>query len=91
MNDRLAAGVLAFLGVLGTADAQVSVEMPGPWPGSTSRPGGIGRLVSISQVGLPAPAAVWLGYLIPELVVAFVIAIAQLSFNRDASRTHVPA
>ncbi len=28
---------------------------------------GIGRLVSISQVGLPTPAAVWLGYLIPEL------------------------
>src|SRR5215210_5378453 len=29
---------------------------------------GIGRLVSISQVGLPAPASVWLGYLIPELL-----------------------
>jgi len=29
---------------------------------------GIGRLVSISQVGLPEPAAVWLGYLIPELL-----------------------
>ena len=29
MNDRLAAGVLAFLGVLGTADAQVSVERMG--------------------------------------------------------------
>ena len=27
---------------------------------------GIGRLVSISQVGLPAPAAVWLGYLVPS-------------------------
>ena len=53
--------------------------------------GGIGRLVSISQVGLPAPAAVWLGYLIPELVVPFVIVIAQLSFNREAARTHAPA
>ena len=35
--------------------------------------GGIGRLVSISKVGLPKPPAVWLGYLIPELVLPFVI------------------
>lgn len=35
---------------------------------------GVGRLVSISQVGLPEPAAVWLGYLIPELVLPVVIA-----------------
>ena len=34
---------------------------------------GIGRLVSISQVGLPEPAAVWLGYLLPELLLPFVI------------------
>jgi hypothetical protein len=38
---------------------------------------GIGRLVSISTVGLPAPAAVWLGYLIPELVLPFIIAWAH--------------
>jgi hypothetical protein len=38
---------------------------------------GIGRLVSISQVGLPEPASVWLGYLIPELVLPFVIAGAH--------------
>jgi len=38
---------------------------------------GIGRLVSISKVGLPKPTAVWLGYLIPELVLPFVIAGAQ--------------
>src|SRR5438105_11482486 len=29
---------------------------------------GIGRLVSISKVGLPKPNGVWLGYLIPELL-----------------------
>jgi len=46
---------------------------------------GIGRLVSISQVGLPEPAAVWLGYLIPELVLPFVIAIAQLIAHRRAA------
>jgi len=38
---------------------------------------GIGRLVSISQVGVPEPAAVWLGYLIPELLLPFVIAVAH--------------
>src|SRR3954468_13608823 len=37
---------------------------------------GIGRLVSIAKVGLPKPAPVWLGYLIPELLLPFVIAIA---------------
>lgn len=36
---------------------------------------GVGRLVSISQVGLPEPAALWLGYMIPELVLPFVIAL----------------
>ncbi|VTU32202.1 MULTISPECIES: DUF4345 family protein [unclassified Variovorax] len=39
--------------------------------------GGIGRLVSMRKVGLPEPRAVWLGYLIPELVLPFVIAIAH--------------
>lgn len=38
---------------------------------------GIGRLVSISQVGLPQPAAVWLGYLIPELLVPVIIVVAH--------------
>jgi hypothetical protein len=38
---------------------------------------GIGRLVSISKVGLPKPTAVWLGYLIPELVLPVVIAAAH--------------
>ena len=38
---------------------------------------GLGRLVSISKVGLPRPRAVWLGYLIPELVLPFVLAGAH--------------
>ena len=38
---------------------------------------GIGRLVSISKVGLPKPAAVWLGYLIPELVIPVIIVVAH--------------
>jgi hypothetical protein len=38
---------------------------------------GIGRLVSMSKVGVPEPAAVWLGYLAPELIVPFVMAGAH--------------
>ena len=38
---------------------------------------GMGRLVSIRKVGLPQPAAVWLGYLVPELVLPFVMATAH--------------
>ena len=38
---------------------------------------GCGRLLSISRVGLPKPAAVWLGYLIPELLLPFIIAGAH--------------
>ena len=43
---------------------------------------GVGRLVSISQVGLPEPAALWLGYLIPELLLPVVIATAHTATNR---------
>ena len=52
---------------------------------------GIGRLVSISQVGLPAPSAVWLGYLIPELLLPVVIAVAHAATNRHASRAATAA
>lgn len=45
---------------------------------------GIGRLVSISQVGLPEPSTVWLGYLIPELVLPFVIVLAHRATGRAA-------
>ncbi|MBA2964285.1 MULTISPECIES: DUF4345 family protein [Ramlibacter] len=46
---------------------------------------GLGRLLSISQVGLPEPAAVWLGYLVPELLLPFVIAIAHTATGRRAA------
>lgn len=46
---------------------------------------GIGRLVSISQVGLPQPAAVWLGYLVPELLLPFVIAVSHRMTSRGAA------
>ena len=38
---------------------------------------GTGRLVSIAKVGLPKPTGVWLGYLVPELVLPFVLAAAH--------------
>ena len=38
---------------------------------------GVGRLVSISMVGLPEPTAVWLGYLAPELILPIIIAVAH--------------
>jgi hypothetical protein len=44
--------------------------------------GGVGRLVSISQVGLPEPAAVWLGYLVPELVLPYVVIAAHAMTQR---------
>jgi hypothetical protein len=47
--------------------------------------GGIGRLVSIVQVGLPTPAVLWLGYLTPELVLPFVIAGAHHATGRAAA------
>ena len=47
---------------------------------------GIGRLVSISRVGLPEPTAIWLGYLIPELLLPVVIALAHRATNRNASQ-----
>jgi len=47
--------------------------------------GGIGRVLSISKVGLPEPAAVWLGYLVPELVLPWIIIAAQIVTNRAIS------
>jgi len=42
---------------------------------------GCGRLVSMRKVGVPEPKALWLGYLVPELVLPIVVAVAQ-SFHR---------
>jgi len=46
---------------------------------------GVGRLVSISQVGLPQPAGVWLGYLIPELLLPVVMTLAHRASRRQAN------
>lgn len=52
---------------------------------------GVGRLVSISQVGLPEPAAVWLGYLIPELLLPVIIVVAHAATNRGRLRSEAVA
>jgi hypothetical protein len=46
---------------------------------------GSGRLLSISIVGLPEPATVWLGYLIPELMLPIVMSVAQLAADRGSA------
>jgi hypothetical protein len=38
---------------------------------------GCGRLLSMAKVGLPKPHAVWIGYLVPELVLPIVMAVAH--------------
>jgi hypothetical protein len=45
--------------------------------------GGLGRVLSITKVGLPEPAAVWIGYLIPELLFPWIIIAAQALTNRQ--------
>ena len=42
---------------------------------------GIGRLISIRRVGMPEPRAAWIGYLIPELTLPWIIAVAQVITN----------
>jgi len=46
---------------------------------------GVGRLISMRKVGLPEPAALWLGYLIPELALSILTAIAQYFTYRSLS------
>ncbi len=38
---------------------------------------GCGRLVSMRKVGLPQPRAVWIAYLVPELLVPVIMAVAH--------------
>jgi uncharacterized protein DUF4345 len=48
---------------------------------------GSGRLVSMSIVGLPEPPALWLGYLVPELLMSQIMIAAQLVVNRQGQLT----
>ncbi|MEP6721169.1 MAG: DUF4345 domain-containing protein [Variovorax sp.] len=42
----------------------------------------VGRLVSMSKVGLPEPAGLWLAYLVSELVFPVIIAFAHRASHR---------
>ena len=44
------------------------------------------KFIAGARVGLPEPHAVWLGYLVPELVLPFVIAIAYWMATHSANR-----
>lgn len=44
----------------------------------------VGRLVSMTQVGLPQPSALWLAYLGSELVLPVVMVLAQLARRAKA-------
>ena len=43
---------------------------------------GTGRLLSMSHVGVPEPAALWLGYLVPELLLPWIMVVAQMLVQR---------
>lgn len=45
--------------------------------------GGLGRLLPISKVGLPEPYALWIGYLLPELLFPFIVIAAQIVTRRQ--------
>jgi len=47
---------------------------------------GLGRLLSISQVGLPEPPALYLGVLAPELLVPCIMVAAQVVAQRHAAQ-----
>ena len=47
---------------------------------------GIGRLVSMSQAGLPTPSGLWLTYVASELLLPVVIVTAHMATRRTTSR-----
>jgi hypothetical protein len=52
---------------------------------------GVGRLISMAQVGLPEPAALWLAYLVPELLLPIVVALAHRASQHAAMPAVQPA
>jgi len=76
---RFMAGIYLFMGVI-CAWAAVTVRQQGALVYIIAAGvfvAGCGRLLSMSKVGLPEPRALWLGYLAPELLLPWVLAIAH--------------
>ena len=76
---RFMAGIYLFMGII-CAWAAVTVRQQGTLVYLIAAGvfvAGCGRLLSISKVGLPEPHAVWLGYLAPELLLPWVLAVAH--------------
>lgn len=76
---RFMAGIYLFMGII-CAWAAVTVRHQGMLVHLVAAGVfvvGCGRLLSMSKVGLPEPRALWLGYLTPELVLPWVLAIAH--------------
>ncbi|SUZ87810.1 uncharacterized protein METZ01_LOCUS40664 [marine metagenome] len=45
-----------------------------------------GRIISINTVGLPEPNSLWIGYLLPELIVPLIIILTQLRTNSKITK-----
>ncbi|WP_170849749.1 hypothetical protein [Tardiphaga sp. OK245] len=45
--------------------------------------GGLDRVLLIAKVGLSEPHALWITYLVPELVIPWIIIAAQMMTNRQ--------
>jgi hypothetical protein len=45
----------------------------------------IGRLISIAKVGLPEPHALWLAYVISELVIPVILVAGQYATSRRSA------
>jgi general stress protein CsbA len=45
--------------------------------------GAFGRIISMSKVGTPEPAALWITYCLSEIIVPFIMVVAWSSVNRN--------
>ena len=76
---RFMAGIYLFMGII-CAWSAVTVRQQGTLVYLIAAGvfvAGCGRLLSMSKVGLPEPAALWLGYLTPELLLPWVLGVAH--------------
>lgn len=76
---RFMAGIYLFMGII-CGWAAVTVRQQGTLVYLIAAGvfvAGCGRLLSMSKVGLPEPRKVWLGYLAPELIVPWILAMAH--------------